>query len=282
MSDISKIISQVMKERLLVRTLCSGSGCALPDDCVATERLVVDSIVKYGAERITTGPGITEYSSFDRSLAAMIDHTLLKPDATTGEVKKLCKEARQFSFASVCVNPSYVALCTKELLGSQVRVCAVIGFPLGATTTRVKVAEVEETLAAGATEFDMVLHIGKLKSGEFEYVENEIRSVVRAVKKANMFHLVKVILETCLLSDEEKIAACLLAKQAGADFVKTSTGFSASGATVGDVALMKLVVGSTVGVKASGGIRTMEDARAMAEFGADRIGASASIKIVNK
>lgn len=281
MPDIAKIVSQVMKERTLYRTACSGTGCILPDDSVVSDRPIVDTMRHNGAERISAGPGITQYSSFDSSLAGMIDHTLLKPEATDDDVRKLCAEAREYGFASVCVNPSFVALCSQELHGTSVKVCTVIGFPLGTATTNSKVAEAEEALANGATEFDMVIHVGKLKSCDYPYVEHDIRSVVRAVKKHSIKHLVKVIIETCLLNDEDKIAACLLAKEAGADFVKTSTGFNSSGATVGDVALMRRVVGRTVGVKASGGIRTTEEALAMAESGADRIGASASVKIIS-
>lgn len=281
MIDISKVVSQVMKEHVLFRSL-SGTGCALPDDAVATDRPLVDSIVREGAERISAGPGITTYENFDSSLASIIDHTLLKPEATTDDIARLCEEARRFGFASVCVHPSSVEQCARMLAGTSVRICTVIGFPLGTTTTAAKAREVEETAALGASEFDMVLHVGRLKSREYEYVERDIRSVVRAAKKTDYFHLVKVIIETCLLTDEEKIAACLIAREAGADFVKTSTGFSVGGATVGDVALMRMVVGSTVGIKASGGIRTAEEARALAQSGAERIGASASVKIIQQ
>ncbi|MCR4417298.1 MAG: deoxyribose-phosphate aldolase [Ignavibacteria bacterium] len=208
----------------------------------------------------------------------MIDHTLLKPEATLDDIKKLCDEARQFHFASVCVNPGFVKFCYEQLKNTDVKVCTVIGFPLGATTTETKRFEAHQAIENGAEELDMVINIGMLKSGKYDYVFNDIQQVVLEAKPKRV--LVKVIIETCLLTDEEKIKACLIAKDAGADFVKTSTGFSKGGATAGDVALMKYVVGGSVGVKASGGIRSREDAELMIASGADRIGASASVKIV--
>jgi deoxyribose-phosphate aldolase len=208
----------------------------------------------------------------------MIDHTLLKPEATPKEIKTLCEEARTYNFASVCVNPSHVSMCKDLLSGSKVKVCTVIGFPLGATTTETKRFEAEQALKNGAQEIDMVINIGMLKQGENKYVFNDINQVVLAAKKFGA--VCKVIIESAILTDEEKIKACILAKEAKADFVKTSTGFSKGGATAGDVALMRYVVGSSVGVKASGGIRTTEDAKLMIASGADRIGASASVKIV--
>lgn len=212
------------------------------------------------------------------NVASMIDHTILKPEATSEEIVKLCNEAKQFKFASVCVNPSYVSLCYELLKDSEVNVCTVIGFPLGAATTESKLYETEQAIMNGAREIDMVLNIGRLKQGDNGYVYNEILQVVKASKKVKA--VTKVILETCLLSDEEKIKASLICKSAGADFVKTSTGFSKGGATVNDVALMKFVVGSEMSVKASGGIRTRKDADDMIAAGADRIGASAGIAIV--
>ncbi|OGU56745.1 MAG: deoxyribose-phosphate aldolase [Ignavibacteria bacterium RBG_13_36_8] len=214
----------------------------------------------------------------DKSIARLIDHTLLKPEATKDDIIKLCNEAKEYEFASVCVNSCFVPLCKELLHGTRVKVCTVIGFPLGAATTHTKRIEAEEALQNGAQEIDMVMNVGMLKSGEYNYVFNDINQVVLAAKKYKA--VCKVILETALLTDEEKIKACLIAKEAKADFVKTSTGFSKGGATAGDVALMRYVVGSAVGVKASGGIRTLEDASAMIESGADRIGASASVKIV--
>ncbi|MFH1195922.1 MAG: deoxyribose-phosphate aldolase [bacterium] len=212
------------------------------------------------------------------NIARMIDHTLLKPEATPDEIKNLCAEALEYQFASVCINPCYVSLCSDILKGSIVKVCTVIGFPLGAGTTETKRFEAETAIKNGAQEIDMVMNIGKLKSGDYKYVFEDINQVVLAAKKNRL--VCKVIIETALLSDEEKVKACLISKEAKADFVKTSTGFSKGGATAADVALMKYVVGSSVGVKASGGVKTHEDAEAMIASGADRIGASASVKIV--
>ncbi|GAA0821182.1 deoxyribose-phosphate aldolase [Clostridium tertium] len=211
-----------------------------------------------------------------KDLARMIDHTILKADATEMEVEKLCTEALEYNFASVCINPSMVKKAANMLKGSDVKVCTVIGFPLGATTTEVKAFETEDVIKKGATEVDMVINIGKLKEGNIEYVKKDIEAVVNAAKgKA----LTKVIIETCLLTDEEKVTACKLSKEAGADFVKTSTGFSTGGATASDIKLMRETVGPDLGVKASGGVRSLEDAMAMIENGATRIGASASIAI---
>ena len=212
----------------------------------------------------------------NKQIANMIDHTLLKANASEKEIIKLCAEAREHNFASVCVNPSMVKLASKELKGSDVDVCTVIGFPLGATTSEVKAFEVKNTIENGATEVDMVINVGKLKDRDLEYVKNDIKAVVDAAKDKA---LVKVIIETCLLTDEEKVIACELSKEAGADFVKTSTGFSTGGATAADIALMRKTVGPEMGVKASGGVRTKEDAMTMIENGATRIGASASIAI---
>lgn len=209
-------------------------------------------------------------------LAKMIDHTILKPEATEKEVEKLCKEALEYNFASVCINPSMVEKAAEMLKGSDVKVCTVIGFPLGATTTEVKAFETEDVIKKGATEVDMVINVGKLKEGNLGYVKKDIEAVVNAAKgKA----LTKVIIETCLLTDEEKVTACKLSKEAGADFVKTSTGFSTGGATAKDIKLMRETVGEELGVKASGGVRSLEDAELMIENGASRIGASASIAI---
>jgi deoxyribose-phosphate aldolase len=216
----------------------------------------------------------------DTPIAALIDHTLLKPEATPAQIERLCQEAASYRFASVCVNPAFVPLCSRLLSGAPVAVCTVIGFPLGATTTKTKVFEATQAAAAGARELDMVIAIGQLKAGEYRSVAEDIRAVVEAGHGAGA--LVKVIIETALLSDEEKVAACMLAARAGADFVKTSTGFSGGGATAADIALMRRVVGPTLGVKASGGIRTLADAQAMVAAGADRIGASAGVAIVRE
>lgn len=211
-----------------------------------------------------------------KDIYKMIDHTLLKQDATSEEIKKLCKEALEYNFASVCVNPTNVELAAKILNGSLVKVCTVIGFPLGANTTKIKVLEAKDAVENGATEVDMVINIGRLKDKDYDYVKKDIEAVVNEVKgKA----LIKVIIETCLLTDEEKVIACKLASEAKADFVKTSTGFSTGGATPFDVKLMRETVGENMGVKASGGIRTSEDAKELIKNGANRIGASASIKI---
>lgn len=216
---------------------------------------------------------------FDRDLARMIDHTLLKPDATREQIQTLCQEALTYQFASVCVNPHWVPLAAELLKGSSVKVCTVIGFPLGATSTAAKAFEAADAIAHGAREVDMVLNIGALKSGDLDAVQQDIAVVVEAARgKA----LVKVILETGLLTREEKITACRLAKAAGADFVKTSTGFGHGGATVEDVALMRETVGPDMGVKASGGVRDEATARAMIRAGATRIGASAGVSIVRR
>ena len=211
------------------------------------------------------------------NLARMIDHTLLKPDAVRVEIEQLCAEALHYGFAGVCVNPSYVQTAAKLLRGSSVKVCAVIGFPLGATSTAAKVFETIQALQDGAQEVDMVINVGMLKSGDCSFVRNDIAAVVEAARIRNA--ATKVILETCLLTDEEIIIVCSLAKDAGADFVKTSTGFSKGGATVHDIALMRKTVGAAIGVKASGGIRTREQALAMIAAGATRIGTSSSILI---
>lgn len=209
-------------------------------------------------------------------LAKMIDHTILKPEAGKEEIKKICDEAVKYGFASVCINPCNVAAAAELLKGSTVKVCTVIGFPLGANTTVVKAFEAKEAVENGAHEVDMVINIGRLKDKDYDYVKNDIKTVVESVSKKA---LVKVIIETCLLTDEEKVAVCKLAKEAGADFVKTSTGFSKSGAKAEDIKLMRETVGKDMGVKASGGVRTYADAVKMVEAGATRIGASASIAI---
>jgi len=216
--------------------------------------------------------------NFDRSIARLIDHTILKPEATRAEVKSVCAEALRFGFASVCVNPFWTSLVAAELRGSPVKVCTVAGFPLGATSTNAKTAEALASIRDGAHEIDMVINIGALKGGERDPVYSDIRSLVQAGQDHGA--IVKVIIETALLSDEEKVLASKLAQQAGAAFVKTSTGFSRAGATVEDVQLMRRTVGPTMGVKASGGIRTLEDLKRMVEAGATRVGASASVKII--
>ncbi|MFT8871576.1 MAG: deoxyribose-phosphate aldolase [Sporolactobacillus sp.] len=211
-------------------------------------------------------------------LAKRIDHTALRPETTRADIERLCEEARTYAFASVCVNPSRVRLAAEALQGSGVAVCTVIGFPLGASTSHVKAAETRDAIVNGASEVDMVINIGALKEGDQVLVADDIAAVVNAAAKRA---LVKVIIEACLLTDEEKVVACRLAAAAGADFVKTSTGFAAGGATVHDVELMRQAVGTTLGVKAAGGIHTRHEALAMIEAGASRIGASAGVAIVN-
>ena len=206
----------------------------------------------------------------------MIDHTLLKPDATKEQIHQLCEEAKQYHFASVCVNPCWISYCAELLKGTDTKVCTVIGFPLGATSTKSKEEEIKEAIKDGAEELDMVIYIGKLKDHEDDYVENEIRSLKNICGKL----VLKVIIETCLLTDEEKVRVCLLAKKAGADFVKTSTGFSKWGAKVEDVALMRKTVGPDMGVKASGGVKNVEEMEAMVKAGATRIGTSHGIDLV--
>jgi deoxyribose-phosphate aldolase len=212
------------------------------------------------------------------SIAALIDHTLLKPEATAEDIRKLCAEARQFGFASVCVNPYWVPLVAEELSGSEVKVCTVVGFPLGANLTEIKVAETVNAIRGGAREIDMVLNVGELRGGNHDAVAADIRSVVLAARGGGA--IVKVILETALLNDAQKVLACRIAKDAGAHFVKTSTGFGPGGATAEDVTLMRQTVGPEMGVKASGGIRTLNDLQKMVAAGASRVGASASVKIM--
>ena len=214
----------------------------------------------------------------DSNLARLIDHTILKADATREEVRQVCAEAREFRFASVCVNGFWVPMVAAELARTHVKVCTVVGFPLGAMSSQAKVAETLAALDEGAREIDMVINVGALKGGELSVVEDDIRCIVEAGHERGA--IVKTIIETALLTDEEKVLACEIAVRAGADFVKTSTGFAKSGATVEDVALMRRTVGESVGVKASGGIRTLADLRAMVAAGATRIGASAGVNIM--
>lgn len=213
------------------------------------------------------------------NISFYIDHTILKPDAKRSDIEKICKEAMQYSFASVCVNSCYVSLVRNLLKDSKVKVCTVIGFPLGACSTEAKVCETQKALLDGANEFDMVINVGALKSGEYEFVLNDIKEVVETVGNKG---IVKVIIETCLLTEEEKTKACQIAKTAGAHFVKTSTGFSTGGATTEDIKLMRSVVRNEMGVKASGGIRDYKTAMEMISAGANRIGASASVSIATQ
>ena len=212
-----------------------------------------------------------------KELASYIDHTLLAPQAGVNEIIQLCQEAKRYNFASVCVNPVYVSTVSTELRDSNIKTCTVVGFPLGAVTTKDKINESLNAIANGADEIDMVINVGQLKSGQYEVVEADIRAVV----EASQDKLVKVIIETCLLTNDEKVKACQLAVSAGADFVKTSTGFSAAGATVEDIVLMRETVGPNIGVKAAGGARSYEDAEAFIEAGATRIGTSSGVAIVS-
>ena len=243
--------------------------------CVRTCFDRAGKVVSAGAERLASTIGVIPQ---DLRLANMIDHTLLKPDATPDQIAQLCFEARKHGFASVCINPAWVKLCAQLLEGSPVKVCTVIGFPLGATAPEVKAFECQNAIEHGATEIDMVINIGALKARDLELVAKDICGVVRAAHARGA--IVKVIIEAALLTDEEKTIACLLSKEAGADFVKTSTGFASGGATVHDVALMRRAVGPEMGVKAAGGVRTYEDAESMLKAGATRIGASAGVKII--
>ncbi len=256
-------------------TTSSCSGCG---ECIIKKPDQVKEIISTGADRVSAPSKIKAKDISEKcgTINPYIDHTLLKPDAKEEEVVKLCKEAIQYKFASVCINPSYVPLCSNMLKGSGVKVCTVIGFPLGAMTTEAKSFETRDAVMKGAEEIDMVINVGKLKSGDYKTVIEDVQAVVKSAPNKT----VKVIIETANLNDYEKVIACVLAKAGGAHFVKTSTGFASGGATAKDIALMRKVVGDQMGVKASGGIKDCETALDMIEAGATRIGASASVKIV--
>ena len=217
-----------------------------------------------------------------KRLAKLIDHTLLKPNATTNDITCLCKEAKKYGFWSVCVNPTYVSLATEILRGSDVKVCSVVGFPLGANVSEVKAFEAEKAISDGASEIDMVINIGGLKSHDYELVERDIHKVVERAKALRKDTIVKVIIETGLLTEDEKVLACRLVKEAGADFVKTSTGLNSSGATIHDVKLLRKTVGPNFGVKASGGIKTYRNAIELVKAGANRIGTSSGVAIIGE
>ena len=286
-AELDRLVTQIGEEILArvpaAATPKKGEGLNLPDQvcpgcqqrCPQTCAKNTREIIATGAARVSASERLTK---IDPAIAALIDHTILKPEATRADVVKVCREARQYRFASVCVNSYWVPQVARELAGSGVKVCTVVGFPLGATTTDTKVAEATEALRNGAQEIDMVINVGALRSGEFDTVRYDIEQVVRAAHRGGA--IVKVILETALLDDNQKTVASQLAKASGADFVKTSTGFSSAGATAHDVALMRAAVGPEMGVKASGGIRTLQDVKTMTAAGATRIGASASVKIV--
>jgi deoxyribose-phosphate aldolase len=270
---LGEIARQILDQGLFSVGAIGQWGCTSINVELCADR--VQEAIQAGACRIgAVTPGIANLGD----LAAAIDHTLLRPDATAAEVDKLCDEALRLRTATVCVNGSWVKRCAEVLAGSKVGVCSVIGFPLGAMAPEVKQYEARRAIEDGACEIDMVMNVGALKSGDDEFVRRDIAGVAETCHKLGA--RLKVILETALLDDGEKVRACELAKRAGADFVKTSTGFSKGGATVADIALMRRTVGPTMGVKASGGVRDAKDARAMLEAGATRLGASASVAIV--
>ena len=275
--DLQRLIDIITEEVLAAQgARPSSSRCAchsvLSDCC--PERL--QSVVDAGATRI----GVHATGGAPSGVASMIDHTLLKPDATRADIEQLCREAAEFRFATVCVNPFWVAEAARLLRGSGVGVCSVVGFPLGANTSDAKNYETRRAIFDGAVEIDMVINIGALKSGDLRIVERDIEAVVEPCRPCGVTS--KVIIEAALLTDQEKVTACTLAKAAGADFVKTSTGFASGGATAADVALMRKVVGAEMGVKAAGGVRDLEGLKAMLAAGATRVGASAGVKIVQE
>jgi deoxyribose-phosphate aldolase len=276
--DLQRLID-IITEEVIAAQMHSGAAltrCAchavMADCCPDRLRSVIDA----GAVRL----GMHATGGAAGDVSAMIDHTLLKPDATRRDIEKLCREAAEFHFATVCVNPAWVATAATLLRGSGVGVCSVVGFPLGATTADVKNYETRRAIFDGATEIDMVINIGALKSGDLRTVERDIDAVVEPCRQCGTTS--KVIIEAALLTDDEKVTACTLAKAAGADFVKTSTGFASGGATAADVALMRRVVGAEMGVKAAGGVRDLEGLKAMVAAGATRVGASAGVKIVQE
>ena len=283
---VEQLVEQITREVVAVlRVEEDGSICAMDAGgvCLICELCVekcpdrVQEIVNAGASRVSSSLGVQGITA---ALAGMIDHTLLKADASTEQLATLCDEAKRYGFATVCVNPANVAHCAQLLRGTQVRVCSVVGFPLGATTPEAKAFEAQRAIRDGASEIDMVINVGALKSKDYDLVLRDIGAVTQVCHQGGAH--CKVIIEAALLTDEEKVIACTLVKQAGADFVKTSTGFGPGGATLADVALMRRVVGEEMGVKAAGGIRTFRDAAEMIAVGATRIGASAGVKILKE
>src|SRR5579871_512509 len=274
-ADLQHLIDVIVAELASASTKPQGR-CAchsvLDDCCPDRLRGVLDA----GATRV----GLHAAGGAPAGVAGLIDHTLLKPDATRAQIQKLCREAAEFQFATVCVNPGWVALAANLLAGSGVGVCSVVGFPLGATTADVKGYETRRAIYDGAREIDMVINVGALKSGDLRTVERDIEAVTLPCRESGA--LSKVIIEAALLTDDEKITACTIAKAAAADYVKTSTGFGPGGATAADVALMRRVVGADMGVKAAGGVRDLEGLQAMVAAGASRVGASAGVKIVQQ
>lgn len=280
--EITKQVLLTLKEEAARRPPgqlpATGQACpACQEQGAQHQPELARQAVQQGAERLSASLGVRNVAE---DIARYIDHTLLKPEASQAQIAQLCHEAIQYRFATVCVNPANVRLCSQLLQGSGVLVCAVVGFPLGATPPEVKAYETQQVIDDGASEVDMVINVGALKSKEYEWVLRDIATVARTSHNGGA--ICKVIIEAALLSDDEKIKACELAKAAGADFVKTSTGFGPGGATLHDVALMRRVVGPEMGVKAAGGIRTFQDAQGMIQAGATRIGASASVKIVQE
>jgi len=275
--DLAQLIAMLAEEVIAqTRGQSRGQRCAchsVPDDCCPTR---MQPIVDAGAARI----GVHASGGAPKGVAGLIDHTLLKADATRAEIDQLCREAAEFQFATVCINPAWVARAASLLRSTPVAVCTVVGFPLGATTPDVKAYETRRVIFDGAKEVDMVINVGALKSGDVRLVEKDIEVVAAVCRDAGAIS--KVIIEAALLTDEEKVTACTLAKAASADFVKTSTGFGPGGATVADVALMRRVVGQEMGVKAAGGVRDLEGLKAMVAAGATRIGASAGVRIVQE
>ena len=273
--DLARLIAIVAEEVMAAnRRPVAACAChAVAEDCCPTR---LQEVIEAGAARL----GFHAKAAGTDGVAGLIDHTLLKPDATRKEIETLCKEAADHGFATVCVNPAWVATCAALLRHSSVRVCSVVGFPLGATVADVKQFETHRVIFDGAREVDMVINIGALKSGDLRTVERDIEAVTGPCRAAGVVS--KVIIEAAYLSDEEKVISCSLAKAAGADFVKTSTGFGPSGATVADVALMRRVVGQDMGVKAAGGVRDLDGLKAMVAAGASRVGASAGVKIVQQ
>jgi deoxyribose-phosphate aldolase len=271
--DLQRLVEIVTEEIVAAQTV-GRCGChsVISDCCPTRLRGVIDA----GATRL----GVHATGGAPGDVAGMIDHTLLKPDATKADIEKLCREAAEFHFATVCVNPAWVATAASLLRGSGVGVCSVVGFPLGATIADVKQYETRRAIFDGASEIDMVINIGALKSGDLRTAERDIEAVIDPCRQCGVIS--KVIIEAALLTDEEKITATTLTKAAGADFVKTSTGFGPGGATVADVALMRRVVGAEMGVKAAGGVRDLEGLKAMVAAGATRVGASAGVKIVQE
>jgi len=274
--EVKHLIDLIVAELLAAQGARPAGRCAchsvLDDCCPDRLRGVLDA----GATRV----GLHATGGAPAGVASLIDHTLLKPDAKRSEIEELCREAIQFKFATVCINPTWVALAARLLAGNGVGVCSVVGFPLGATTCDVKGYETQRAIFDGAREIDMVINVGALKSGDLRCVERDIEAVVGPCRASNV--LSKVIIEAALLTDDEKVTACTLAKAAGADYVKTSTGFGPGGATAADVALMRRIVGADMGVKAAGGVRDLEGMKAMIAAGASRVGASAGVKIVQQ